>query len=156
MPSLILPLLLIGAPPAIVRHADPAQPRHRIVQAIHVPPGAEQLILSGQVSPPLDPARPAAGYGDTERQGIATLARIEAIVRRHGWTMGDVVNLKVYLVADPARGGMDFDGWNRAYARWFGVDGPHPRVTRSTVEVKALAAPGLLVEIDATLMRMPR
>lgn len=148
--------LSAAQPATIERIGDPARPDHIILQAVRIPPGSEMLVLSGQVATPVDPARPATGYGDTETQGLSALKRIEGILKRSGFAMSDVVSLKVYLVGDPAKGGkMDFDGWNRAYGKVFGP-GANPRVARTTMQIVGLAAPGLLVEIDAVAAKAPR
>ena len=142
---------------AIVRNANPDNPKAVILQSVKVPANAEWLLLSGIVPHPLDPEKAkttppttVADYGDTYVQTKSVLARIEGALTRQGYGMSDVVRLTVYLVADPATGTMDFDGMNRAYREYFGIGRNPYIVARSTVEVKALAAPGLLVEIEAT------
>lgn len=150
-----LALSLAATAPQVERIGDPARPDHYILQAARIPAGSETLILSGMTPGLIDPAKPASGYGDTYTQGISALKRIESILQRNGYAMRDVINLKVYLVGDPAKGGkMDFDGWNRAYNSYFNTPAT-PRVTRTTVQIVALAADGLLVEVDALAVKAP-
>lgn len=155
----MLSLILAAQLATVERHPNPENPQAVIVPAVGIPAGAEWLLLSGQVPRAIDPARPAttvADYGDTYTQAMSTFTRIDGILKARGWGMRDVVRLTVYLVADPATGRMDFDGLNRAYRQWFGTAANPHLVARSTVEISALAAPGLLVEIEATAARMPR
>ncbi len=144
----------------ISRNANPENPKAIILQSVIVPANAEWLLLSGIVPHPVDrekartvPPTSVADYGDTYTQTKSVLARIEGALAVKGYKLSDVVRLTVYLVADPATGKMDFDGMNRAYREHFGMAANPNIVSRSTVEVKALAAPGLLVEIEATAAR---
>jgi enamine deaminase RidA (YjgF/YER057c/UK114 family) len=77
------------------------------------------------------------------------LNRIEDQLRGLGLTMRDVVYLRVYLVPDPITGRIDADGWNEAYAGYFGTAANPRRPARSTVGVVALVDPDWLIEIEA-------
>jgi enamine deaminase RidA (YjgF/YER057c/UK114 family) len=80
--------------------------------------------------------------------------RIEATLKGLNLTLGDVVMMRVYLAGDPAKGGaMDFAGWQKAYAKFFGTKDQPNRPARSTFQVAALAAPGALVEVEVTAVR---
>ncbi|MET0386055.1 MAG: Rid family hydrolase, partial [Polyangiales bacterium] len=69
---------------------------------------------------------------------------------------GDVIKLTVYLVGDPKNGGkLDFKGFSEAYAQFFGTPTQPNIVTRTTLQVVALANPGYLVEIEATAAKSP-
>ncbi|HEY0997841.1 MAG TPA: RidA family protein [Gemmatimonadaceae bacterium] len=146
---------------SIERHA--ATPPGLILQAVTVPAGATTLYLSGQVAAPLDPAlrtpaaeRTPADFGDTRTQTVSVLRKIQGILEARGYTMRDVVKLTVFLVGDPTLGGqMDFAGMNEGFRQFFGSAENPNTVARSTIQVAALAAPGYLVEIEATAARVP-
>ena len=67
--------------------------------------------------------------------------------------LGDAVSMTVYLVAPPGAAAMDFAGFMEAYTQFFGTAGQPQLPTRSTVQVAGLASPGMLVEIEVTLVR---
>lgn len=122
-----------------------------------VPPGTTLYYLSGQVPAVTDPSKPAGSieqYGDTKTQAISVFGKIKGLLSAQGLTLGDVVKLTVYLVGDPKTGGkLDFKGFSEAYARFFGTPSQPNIVTRTTVQVVALAHPAFLVEIEATAAR---
>lgn len=145
----------------IVRHANPAGPTPSIIlQSVTIPPGAETLVLSGQLASPIDPSKPVTGvdsFGDTKTQTISVFTKIKAILAEHGFTMADVYKLTVFVAADPKRtdGKMDFAGMNDGYKMFFGTPENPNLVARSTVQVAALAGPNFLVEIEATAAKVP-
>ncbi|ALN87750.1 RidA family protein [Lysobacter capsici] len=118
-----------------------------------VPAGRPLLLLSGHTPPVIDrdaPADSIAAFGDTHAQTDGCLRELERSLRRLGLEMGDLVQLRVYVVGDPALGGrMDNEGFSRAYARWFGTPEQPHRVARTRVQVVGLVNPGWLVEIEA-------
>jgi enamine deaminase RidA (YjgF/YER057c/UK114 family) len=63
--------------------------------------------------------------------------------------MKDVVYLRCYLVADPAKGALDVEGWNAGYREFFGTAANPTKPARATVGVAALVVPLWLVEIEA-------
>jgi enamine deaminase RidA (YjgF/YER057c/UK114 family) len=77
-----------------------------------------------------------------------SLTKLKAVVEGAGYKMSDVVNAKVYLVADPATGKMDFQGMNTAFKTFFGTAANPNKPSRVTVQIAALAGPGSLVEIE--------
>lgn len=87
----------------------------------------------------------ADGFGattlDIAAQTRAVIENIADILEDAGATLGDVVDLGVFLVNMN-----DFRGFNAVYAEYFGTDGP----TRTTVAVHQLPHPHLLIEIKAT------
>ena len=138
----------------IERHANP--PPSIILDSVTIPPGAEILMLSGQVADPIDPARTdsLAAYGDTRTQTISTLRKIEAALARRGYAMSDVVKLTVFVVGNPKLDGrMDFAGFNAGYRAFFGTEANPNLVARSTVQVAGLAGPHYLIEIEAIAAR---
>lgn len=144
-----------GASAEVVRLQGPAQ--SPILAGVTITAGSTLVLLSGQVPPTLDPARPAtdpASYGDTRAQAIGVFRKIEALLVQQGLGLQDVAKLTVFLVGDPKLGGkLDFDGFSRAYAQFFGTPGQPNKVARSVVQVAALANPGFLVEIEAIAAR---
>ncbi len=118
-----------------------------ISSAVVVPPGAQFAYVSGTTAP-----APAAGTpaGDTEAQTVGALGRISDLLKAQGMSLADVVMLRVYLVADPAKGGhMDFSGMMAGYTQFFGTAAQPNKPARTTVQVAGLAGPGALVEIEA-------
>jgi enamine deaminase RidA (YjgF/YER057c/UK114 family) len=165
MRTLIRPIaLLLGgliaaaaaADDGIVRRGGEAFP---IASSVRVPAGAETLWLSGLLPDVVD-ANAAVGsaerFGDTEAQTRSVIAKVRAELEAAGWSLGDVVKMNVYLVADPAKDDrMDFAGMMLAYREAFG-SGSQPKLpARTTVEVSGLPVPGALVEIEVVAARVP-
>lgn len=139
----------------IVRHSNP--PPALILEGITIPPGAEILMLSGQLASPIDPGKTEGveAYGDTRTQTVSTLRKIEAALARQGYRMSDIVKLTVFVVGDPRLGGkMDFAGFNAGYREFFGTEANPNLVARSTVQVAGLAGPQYLIEIEATAAKV--
>jgi enamine deaminase RidA (YjgF/YER057c/UK114 family) len=135
-----------------------APPNSRFASAIWA---GNTLYLAGQMASPVTPADPAGGkpavYGDTRTQTRSVLSKIEALLKEQGLGMGDVVQMHVFLAADPAQGGkLDFDGMNQAYDQFFGTPQQPNRPVRATVQVAALVQPWGLVEIEVTAVRPSR
>ena len=124
---------------------------------IEVPAHADQLFVSGKGPGAVNPDAPRAErtYGNTETQARSTFNSITAAVEKAGWSMSDVVMARVYLVADPAMGSMDFGGFNKAFLEFFGTEDQPNKPVRAVVEVAGLAVGGWLIEVDVRLARMP-
>ncbi len=134
----------------LVRHAGGKFP---IASSIAVPPGYTTYYLSGQGADVADKnAAPMtlAAYGDTETQTRSALTKIQAELGKLGLTLADVVQMHVYLAADPKLGKMDFAGLMKAYTQFYGTAAQPALPTRSAFQVAALANPGWLVEIEVT------
>lgn len=158
---LIMAVVASGAALAaneIVRHPIPGS-SFPIAQAVEIPAGARLVYVSGQGPTVADETAPRftiAAYGNTETQTLSTLASIEAILKRHGLSMGDVVKMQVFLVGDPANGGrMDFAGLMRGYMKHFGTDAQPNLPARSAMQIASLANPGWLVEIEVVAATPP-
>jgi len=128
-----------------------------ILASVVVPAGSTLYYLSGQVPAVSDPSKPPGSieaYGDTKAQAISVFTKIQKLLTDQGLTLGDVVKLTVYLVGDPKTGGkLDFKGFSEAYAQFFGTPSQPNLVTRTTLQVVALANPAYLVEIEATAVK---
>jgi enamine deaminase RidA (YjgF/YER057c/UK114 family) len=121
----------------------------------------DTLYLAGQMASPVTPADPAqsrsAVYGDTKTQTLSVLMKIQSILKEQGLTMGDVVQMHVFMAADPAKGGkLDFDGMNQAYDQFFGTPQQPNKPVRAAMQVAALVQPWGLVEIEVTAVRSRR
>jgi enamine deaminase RidA (YjgF/YER057c/UK114 family) len=137
-------------------------PNAIILEAARVNAGADTIYVSGQLPSPLDPAMPMSEVtsieqmGDTRAQTISTLTKIADVLAVEGFTMGDVVKLTLFVVADPATGQMDFAGVNAGFREFFGTEENPLTTARSTFQVAALVGPHFLIEIDAIAARPPQ
>lgn len=150
----LFPALASAAP--IVRHTNP--PPALILGGVTIPPGAELVLLSGQVASPINPAKTATmdDFGDTRTQTISTFSKMKAALTKLGYSMSDVVKLTAFVADDPKMGGkMDFAGFNAGYKEFFGTSENPNLVARSTVQVAGLASPNFLVEIEAVAAKAP-
>ncbi|WP_340645767.1 RidA family protein [Phenylobacterium sp.] len=149
----LLPVLAAAAPAfaadGIVRVGTPTG---AILQAAVVPAGYDTIYVSGMTPPALNAGAPAGTpveFGDTKTQTIGVMKRIEEVLKGQGYTMGDVVMMRVYLVGDPAKDGkMDFGGMMEGYKQFFGSAEQPNKPARVTMQVAALVAPGMMAEIE--------
>lgn len=133
---------------------DYARPDARFATSISVPATAELVFFSGALAPPSAPGAAVTVEATTESQATAIFRDMEAKLKAQGLGLGDIVNMKIYLMGDPAKGGaMDFAGLNAAYGRVFGTPSQPHRPTRSTFQIAGIAVPGALVEIDIVAVR---
>lgn len=95
------------------------------------------LFLSGQASIAADGS--IVGAGDIDAQIAQTFANIETVLAAAGSDLSRIVKVTIYLT-DMSH----FPKILEARARWFTP--PYPADT--TVEVKGLALPELMIEID--------
>ncbi len=128
-------------------------PKAQILLGVDVPANKKWFLTSGIVASPADTTAAVgtpARYGDTYTQSISTLKKIEDILKSAGLSLNQVVFLRIYLVPDKFKNGQtDFEGWFRAYGKFFVNDTNPNKVARTTVGINALANPDLLVEIEA-------
>ncbi|MFT9222118.1 RidA family protein [Gluconobacter oxydans] len=127
----------------VQRYSDP-QDDFPISAAVQVPAGAETVYVSG-----LGPAPDRASGTTTAEQTRSALDQISAALGHFGMTLQDIVQMHVYLVADPRLGHMDFDGMMQAYRARFRSAFP----ARTVIEVPHLTNPHWLVEIDVVASR---
>ncbi len=119
--------------------------------SISIPAGAETLYLSGAgASPQAD-----GTYGDMEQQTTNTFEKFKASLEAQGWSMSDIVQVRVFGVAG-ADGTFDFAGFNRGFQKFFGTDANPMKPVRSVVEIAGLVVDGWLVEIEIRAARVPQ
>jgi enamine deaminase RidA (YjgF/YER057c/UK114 family) len=156
----VLCLALLAAAPASAGEITRTQVGDfPISSVVTVPAGADMFYLSGAVPPVIDrdKAGTAAAYGDTKTQTVNVLRRIDETLKAHKLTLADIVSMRVYLVGDPAKDNkMDFAGMMDGYTQFFGTKDQPNKPSRTTVQVAALAQPGMLVEIEVTAARAAR
>ena len=142
--------------PALVERAY-AAPEAPIAATATVPPGYTTIYVSGMVPAVAHPEAEKgsiASYGTTEEQTESVILKLQDALKAQGADLKDAVQMRVYLVGDPAMGGkMDFAGMMKAYSRHFGTADQPNRPVRATVQVAALAAPGFLVEIELVAVK---
>jgi enamine deaminase RidA (YjgF/YER057c/UK114 family) len=127
-----------------------------IAATVSLPPGARLTYVSGTVPDPIKADAPQGSverFGDTEAQTRSVLAKIDALLKAQGLGMGDVVMMRVFLVAPPGQKQMDFAGMMRGYRAYFGTPQQPLKTARSTMQVAGLVDPGWLVEIEVTAAR---
>ncbi|HMI40129.1 MAG TPA: RidA family protein [Sphingomicrobium sp.] len=123
-----------------------------ISASVEIAADSRIVYISGTVPDAVDPAAPAgsvARFGDTVAQTRSVLGKIEAQLKQHGMGLGDLVMMRVFLVAPPGQR-MDFAGMMTAYREKFGTAVQPAKPARSTMQVGGLVDPGWLVEIEAT------
>ena len=125
----------------------------RVADLVRVPAGAEMAYVAGLTADPIAPGPPPR-FGDTQAQTVNVLRKIQRLLESQGFSLEDVVMMRVALVGDPAKGGaMDFAGMNAGYAQFFTTT--HHKPARMTTRVAALVAPGALVEIEVQAAKAP-
>lgn len=142
-----------GAPLAAQEIRREGPPNSPIASSVELPSGSRIVYVSGTVPEVADAAAPAGSpqrYGDTAAQTRSVLRSIEQRLKVHGMGLGDIVMMRVFLVAPPGREAMDFAGMMTAYREFFGTAGQPHRPARSTMEVAGLVDPDWLVEIEVT------
>ena len=137
----------------IVRSGAPESP---IAGTVTVPGAAPLVWVSGTVPDAIKADAPQGSverFGDTEAQTRSVLGKIEAALKGQGLGLGDVVMMRVFLVAPPGQKAMDFAGMMRGYKMFFGTAAQPLKPARSTMQVAGLVDPGWLVEIEVTAAR---
>ncbi len=128
-----------------------------IARAVEVPPGVQLVYHSGMTPRPADPEAERFSpeyWGDTKTQAESVFARMEESLDDLDLSFDDIVKMTVFLVPVPETGRMDFGGFMEAYTQHFGKDAGRMNLpARSAVGVAQLAAPGMLVEVEAIYAR---
>ena len=116
----------------------------------------DTLYVSGQLPSPAKPADRAAGtpavWGNTTEQADSAFLKVKDALTKQGLGMGDVVMMRVYMVAGPD-GKLDFAGMNAAYNKYFGTADQPNKPARTTVQVAALVTAGALLEVEVQAAR---
>jgi enamine deaminase RidA (YjgF/YER057c/UK114 family) len=109
----------------------------------------DTLYVSGWLDPELKT------HQDTKSQTEGLIRDIQKLLESQKLTLGDVVMMRVYLGADPAKGGkMDFEGMMGGYSQFFGTKEQPNKPARTTVQVVLPAGDrGALVEVDVIAVR---
>lgn len=132
-------------------------PNSPILQAVTLPANSEVTYLSGLLPDPVDPKAAKEhihAVGNTEAQARVVLGKVQTILASQGLGLGDVVQLRIYLVGDPAQGGkLDFDGLQTAFREFFGTEKQPLKPARTTVQVAGLVLPGALIEVETVAAR---
>jgi enamine deaminase RidA (YjgF/YER057c/UK114 family) len=125
---------------------------------ILIPPNAEMLLYSGSINFAMpegcgfrDAGKAECPSGDMEAQGTAILEGFKNRLEARGWSMENVVRVNVYGVA--GEDGLDFSGFNTAFAKYFSREDGGWYPARTFVEVAALFRPELLVEVEILAMK---
>lgn len=144
----------IAAKPDPIVRTGPADAA--IAATVSLPADARLVYVSGTVPDPIKADAPQGSverFGDTEAQTRSVLAKIETLLKARGLGMGDVVMMRVFLVAPPGQARMDFAGMMRGYRAYFGTQQQPLKTARSTMQVAGLVDPAWLVEIEVTAAR---
>ena len=109
----------------------------------------DTLYVSGWLDPDLKT------HTDTTSQTVGILKDIQKLLESQKLTLGDVVMVRMYLGADPAKDGKaDFAGMTAGYTQFFGTRDQPNKPARTTLQVVLPAASrGALVEIDLVAVR---
>ena len=109
----------------------------------------DTLYVSGWLDPDMKT------HTDTTSQTVGIIKDIQKLLESQKLTLGDVVMMRVYLGADPAKGSKaDFGGMMAGYAQFFGTRDQPNKPARTTLQVDLPAAGrGALVEIDVIAVR---
>ncbi len=130
-----------------------------ISQLVTVPAGSQLTFVSGTLPDIADPKAAKgsiAALGNTETQTRSVLNKLRTALQGQGLDLGDIVQLRVFLVGDPANGGaLDFAGLQAAYTEFFATSQQPRTPARTAIQVVALPLPGALVEIDAIAAKAP-
>ncbi|MCV4283932.1 RidA family protein [Pseudomonas capsici] len=128
-----------------------------ISQTVTVPASASLIFVSGTLPDIADPQAPAgtpAAYGNTETQTVSVFNKIRNILSQQDLDLGDIVQLRVFLVGAEETGGkLDFAGLQAGYTQFFGTPEQPNKPARTALQVVALPLPGALVEVEAIAAR---
>lgn len=135
-----------------IQRVPSTYPNSPILQSVTLSGGSDVTYLSGILPDPVDPKAAkdqVRAVGNTEAQARVVLRKVEAILASQGLKLGDVVQLRIYLVGDPALGGkLDFEGLQTAFREFFGTEQQPLKPARTTVQVAGLVLPGALIEVE--------
>lgn len=155
----LMSLTLNAAHADSIQRVSPPGSTFPISQLVTVPASAQLTFVSGTLPDVADPKAPKGSiqaYGNTETQTLSVLNKLRTALQSQGLDLGDIVQLRVFLVGDPDKGGtLDFAGLQAAYAKFFATAEQPNKPTRTALQVVALPLPGALVEIEAVAAKAP-
>ncbi len=153
VPLLAAGTAAIAAEGGVIRNGD--APGRPILSSVEVPASKNLVFLSGQVPSPTNPDAPREQrvLGDMETQTMSVLTKIEDHLKSLGLSMGDVIKAQAFLVADPVTKKVDRDGFNKAFAKFFGTEKQPNKPARSAFEIAGLGSPTMFVEIEVIAVR---
>jgi enamine deaminase RidA (YjgF/YER057c/UK114 family) len=157
--GVILSAALVGGAQAaeVVRTPLPDGNPFPISAAVTVPAGYDTVYVSGALPSAANKDAPKGSveyYGDMATQAESALNSIKASLAKLDLTIGDVVKMTVFMVADPTKDNkLDFAGLMTGYTKFFGTADQPNKPARSAVQVAALVAPGALVEIEVIAVK---
>jgi len=128
-----------------------------ISQTVTVPASASLIFVSGTLPDLHDASAPAgtpAAYGNTEVQTVSVFNKLRKILQQQDLDLGDIVQLRVFLVGAEETGGkLDFAGLQAGYTQFFGTPDQPNKPARTALQVVALPLPGALIEVEAVAAR---
>ncbi|WP_175652811.1 RidA family protein [Pseudomonas sp. Marseille-P9899] len=155
----LMSLTLNAAHADSIQRVSPPGSTFPISQLVTVPASAQLTFVSGTLPDVADPKAPKGSiqaYGNTETQTLSVLNKLRTALQSQGLDLGDIVQLRVFLVGDPDKGGtLDFAGLQAAYTKFFATAEQPNKPTRTALQVVALPLPGALVEIEAVAAKAP-
>jgi enamine deaminase RidA (YjgF/YER057c/UK114 family) len=151
-------LLSLSAQADVIRHALFNNNPFPIARAVEVTPTSTLIFHSGQVPGPVNEKAERGSreyFGDTEAQALNIFKQFEESAKDLGVGFGDVVKMTVFIVGDPQLGGkMDFDGFMKAYTKYFGTKEQPNKPARSAFQIAGLVGgPNMLIEIEMVIAR---
>lgn len=139
-----------------LRRTNASSSTSLLSRAVEISSDRYLVLFSAQMPPVVDAAadpRSVQAFGDTHQQTLGCLARVKEVLQESGLALEDLVHARVYLVADPRSGQMDFDGFNTAWSSFFGEHATaYP--ARTVLQAAGLVNPGWLLEIEPTAARV--
>jgi enamine deaminase RidA (YjgF/YER057c/UK114 family) len=155
----LMSLSLVGAQAATITRVAPPGSNFPISQLVTLPAGSALTFVSGTLPDVADAKAPKdsiAAYGNTETQTVSVFRKLRVALQGQGLGLGDIVQLRIFLVGDPQHGGkLDFVGLQAGYTQFFGSAEQPNKPARTAVQVVALPVPGALVEIEAIAAKAP-
>lgn len=172
---------------------EPGEPNPMIAQGVEID-GAATVYKSSGIGPSaLNEAAPEGspesyidtdqfsggtlpeGVSVTEAQGIGVLNKIRDNLEEQGYSLEDVVTMRVFLDNAPGTDRADYAGWNRAYRQFFAntnldtdetelvpmgtaepaapIERNSARPSRFALEVATLPVQGWLVEVEVDAVK---
>ncbi|WP_375233757.1 Rid family hydrolase [Pseudomonas syringae] len=124
------------------------------MQREHFPADASALLEAPHGRDPYAPAGTPAAYGNTEVQTVSVFNKLRRILQQQDLDLGDIVQLRVFLVGAEETGGkLDFAGLQAGYTQFFGTTEQPLKPALTALQVVALPLPGALIEVEAVAAR---